>query len=522
MTKELSKWLETLPEAKINTSSIDIKKRIMELELDEDEILISLDVKSLYTNVPVLESIRLATQLAYEQETTPDMEPEVFSRLLKLATNDVYLLHNGTWFRQTDGLAMGSKLALFLANIWMSSFEDEIAGKPSLQDSYSLSQERDDQSNIRNPCGACGNAVRGNSAQCRRCAFWYHRDCAGLTNRELKRLKPGTWHCGCGGSERMPPTNLEPITEAKLCVRYVDDILRTAKAGEVDTILLKVNQLHPKLEFTIERESEQKIAFLDLALEHIGNRVTSSWYKKPTDTGLCLNYRACAPKKYKRNLVEGTIHRINHTTSSWSAFDAGLKKWKEEMERNQYPPSFYEDIVKETVTKIIEGRNAQAKSKSNEGTGDRGQTEKPILLVQYRGHITDIFSKRLRKTAPISVIHTTRKLRSALPSLKSPVSKELRSRVVYQIECSGCNSRYVGQTVRHLQTRLTEHLRAGKPVGEHIRECTGDINNHNARILDQCNDSNKLLTLEALHISRLKPGLNAREEYRQRVLTIKL
>ena len=448
------------------------------------------------------------------------MDPEVFSKLLQLATKDVHLLHNGTWFRQTDGLAMGSKLALFLANIWMTSFEDEIAGKQAVQDTDTLSN--DDRSDVKNPCGACGRAVKGNSAQCRRCAFWYHRDCAGLSTKELKGLKPGTWHCGCEASSTRSLTNPEQVTEAKLCVRYVDDILRTAKTSEVDSILLKVNQLHPKLEFTIERESENKIAFLDLALEHTGNQVTSSWYKKPTDTGLCLNYRSCAPKKYKRNLVEGTIHRINHTTSTWSAFDKGIKKWKEEMERNQYPPSFYEDIVKETITKIIEGSKPRVNSGSSERTNNREQTEKPTLLIQYRGHITDIFSKRLRRTAPISVINTTRKLRSVLPSLKSPVPKELRSRVVYQIECSGCNSRYVGQTVRHLQTRLAEHLKIGKPVGEHIRECTGDINNHNARILDQCNDSNKLLTLEALHISRLKPGLNAREEYRQRVLTIKL
>ena len=87
------------------------------------------------------------------------------------------------------------------------------------------------------------------------------------------------------------------------------------------------------------------------------------------------------------------------------------------------------------------------------------------------------------------------------------------------IECSGCIARYVGHTV-HFQTPLAEHVRTGKPVGDHIRECTGDINNHNARILDQCNDSNKLLTLEAQHISRSEPSLNSREEYRQRVLIV--
>ena len=47
-----------------------------------------------------------------------------------------------------------------------------------------------------------------------------------------------------------------------------------------------------------------------------------------------------------------------------------------------------------------------------------------------------------------------RKLKTTLPSLKPPVKKELRSRVIYKITCPGCTSCYVGQTRRHLVTRF--------------------------------------------------------------------
>ena len=59
-----------------------------------------------------------------------------------------------------------------------------------------------------------------------------------------------------------------------------------------------------------------------------GRTISTEWYSKPTDTGLTLGFHACAPKKYKRNIVQGTVHRIDHSTSTWEAFDKGLRKAK--------------------------------------------------------------------------------------------------------------------------------------------------------------------------------------------------
>ena len=70
--------------------------------------------------------------------------------------------------------------------------------------------------------------------------------------------------------------------------------------------------------------------------------------------------------------------------------------------------------------------------------------------------------------------------------------------------------------------RKIEHLRDSSPVGSHLKECGADKAAVGARILDRCLDTNKLLTLEALYISRRRPALNTREEYRQRYLTVKL
>ena len=43
-------------------------------------------------------------------------------------------------------------------------------------------------------------------------------------------------------------------------------------------------------------------------------------------------------------------------------------------------------------------------------------------------------------------------------SVKDPVPVELRSNVVYKFTGGSCTSCYVGETSRHLSTRICEHL----------------------------------------------------------------
>ena len=88
-----------------------------------------------------------------------------------------------------------------------------------------------------------------------------------------------------------------------------------------------------------------------------------------------------------------------------------------------------------------------------------------------------------------------------LPSLKPPVEKMLKSHVVYQIKCSSCDTSYVGQTTRHLTTRLSEHKSRKGPVIEHFLQCKNKIDNDCISVLDKTTNSDSfLLTLEAIWI----------------------
>ena len=65
------------------------------------------------------------------------------------------------------------------------------------------------------------------------------------------------WFCGC---------TTEIPKRAKIFARYVDDIIRTVKKTDVDTLLKMANSLHRNLEFTMELEIDRELSFLDMEI----------------------------------------------------------------------------------------------------------------------------------------------------------------------------------------------------------------------------------------------------------------
>ena len=128
--KFLAQFVSHVPECNINTSSKHISDKIKSVHLDEGEELISFDVVSLYTNVPVIESIEDCANLLYNPRAThgtPCFSKETFITLAKLACCNVMMLTNDGFYRQIEGLAMGAPLAPYLANAWLSKFDPVIA-----------------------------------------------------------------------------------------------------------------------------------------------------------------------------------------------------------------------------------------------------------------------------------------------------------------------------------------------------------------------------------------------------------
>ena len=86
--------------------------------------LCSYDVCSLFTNVPLAETIEICANALYDGELTPPPFPRaVFVELMQTATSSVEFSFNNIMHRQIDGVAMGSPLGPSLANIFVGYYE---------------------------------------------------------------------------------------------------------------------------------------------------------------------------------------------------------------------------------------------------------------------------------------------------------------------------------------------------------------------------------------------------------------
>ena len=139
------------------------------------------------------------------------------------------------------------------------------------------------------------------------------------------------------------------------------------------------------------------------------------------------------------------------------------------------------------------------------------ETLSPLLTMQYRGNPSQLLAAKVRLIFGAQIIFTTRKLKTCLPSLKIFFAGELRSKVVYKLTCSECNSTYIDQTVRHLATRVDERCKGDSPVWQHLLYGTAELKSEimlKSEMSQITANTHKLLTLEALYICKERPKIN--------------
>ena len=84
----------------------------------------SLDVDSLFTNIPLTETIEIVVDKLYRENVNGlSLSKREFKEMLILATSGTVFYFNGNYFRQKDGAAMGSPLGPALANAFLCHHE---------------------------------------------------------------------------------------------------------------------------------------------------------------------------------------------------------------------------------------------------------------------------------------------------------------------------------------------------------------------------------------------------------------
>ena len=102
------------------------------------------------------------------------------------------------------------------------------------------------------------------------------------------------------------------LNKPKFYLRYVDDILAAfEKEHDLSNFLNFLNNRHPNIKFTIEKQINDSIAFLHVFISGINNQnLTLQTYHKSTYTGLLLNFKSSTSFSYTFSLAKRLIDRL--------------------------------------------------------------------------------------------------------------------------------------------------------------------------------------------------------------------
>ena len=130
-TYKLAKWLtskfQTFPkfETKSIKNSLELVNHIKNLELDENDRLVSFDVSSMFPCIPIEKTLGLLKSWL----ATTDLDEESINeyvKLTELCVQQNYCSFKNKYYKQERGLAMGNPLSPFLADLFMSNLEIQV------------------------------------------------------------------------------------------------------------------------------------------------------------------------------------------------------------------------------------------------------------------------------------------------------------------------------------------------------------------------------------------------------------
>ena len=101
-------------------------EEIRDLRIDEDELMVSFDVKSLFTTVPIQEATETIEEVLAADENLTErtgVTAKTVMELIKLCLSTTYFRFRNNSYQLTDGLPMGSPASPAIANMFMNKLE---------------------------------------------------------------------------------------------------------------------------------------------------------------------------------------------------------------------------------------------------------------------------------------------------------------------------------------------------------------------------------------------------------------
>ena len=281
--------------------------------------------------------------------------------------------------------------------------------------------------------------------------------------------------------------------------RYVDDVFALARERYLPKTLNLLNSRHSSINFTVEKEIDGKLPFLDLLITRKeNNRIKFGIYRKPTSTDRYITADSNHFGAQKQAAFHSMAHRLFNIPLEKCEFDAERERIHKAAYQNGYDRKFVDKILR---------KHQRKKHRQDATTFQPDKKELARISLPFHPNITNSIKNVFRQHGMAVAHKSGNTLRNMLCNLKDRIPSDDRSGI-YQIPCKDCQSVYIGQTRRKFKIRLREHKnavennRSGESsVAAHTTATQHQIEWGKAKLIKTVRNVSELNAWESMHIA---------------------
>ncbi|XP_065094096.1 uncharacterized protein LOC135714647 [Ochlerotatus camptorhynchus] len=264
--------------------------------------------------------------------------------------------------------------------------------------------------------------------------------------------------------------------------RYGDDIFAPVKERYLEQTLNMLNSRHSSIKFTVEREVDGKLPFLDLMVTRKeDDTLKFGIYRKPTSTDRYITSDSNHFGAQKQAAFHSMAHRLYNVP----------------MEEEEFAEE------KERIYKAAE----------NITTLQPERDEAKRISLPFYPKVTNPIKNTLKRQGLHIVHKSDNTLRDLLCNLKDKIPADEQSGI-YRIPCQDCPSVYIGQTRRKVKVRLKEHKNAvdnnksnDSAVAAHTTASNHQIDWKSVKLIKTVRKPSHLNAWESMHINNTQEPL---------------
>lgn len=139
----------------------------------------------------------------------------------------------------------------------------------------------------------------------------------------------------------------------------------------------------------MEKEVDNKLAFLDVLVNNNPLNLQTSAFRKKTFTGLLTNCFSFSSFSYKMGLVRTLVDRVHKINNSWLGFHKGIKNLILILRKNLFPVHIVEKVINRYLSRATIRPSGSSQVQQTVSTY--------YFKLPYVGSFTREAQKRLRK-----------------------------------------------------------------------------------------------------------------------------